>query len=166
MSIKVGDLGASTTTLQPSGFVSINGERLDARAEFGLIPAGTSVVVVSGDHLGLVVRPAGNDSVSDAGKPVCTSYSQRIASESQRVEDERHTQFLEHRRGGTTTSAAVGGLAGIGAAITLWDWVAGQVEQPILAAGGCAAAGFLGGLILFRLVLNQASPGEDVFGKS
>ncbi len=53
----VGAEGVSETALRPVGFVKINGQRLDALAEAGIIEAGTPVVVCDVYDNQVKVRP-------------------------------------------------------------------------------------------------------------
>jgi membrane-bound serine protease (ClpP class) len=53
----VGTVGEAITPLRPSGFVRIDGRRLDASAEGNLIDAGTPIEVVSVRDGQLRVRP-------------------------------------------------------------------------------------------------------------
>jgi membrane-bound ClpP family serine protease len=53
----VGSVGEAITPLRPSGFVRIDGKRLDASAEGDLIDAGTPVEVISTRDSQIRVRP-------------------------------------------------------------------------------------------------------------
>jgi len=52
----VGRAGVALTDLRPIGVVRIDGERIDASAEMGYIPAGQRVTVVSADGIQVKVR--------------------------------------------------------------------------------------------------------------
>jgi membrane protein implicated in regulation of membrane protease activity len=54
----IGDFGRALTPLRPSGSVDFEGHRLDARAEEGLIPAGSLVRAVRVESGILIVRKA------------------------------------------------------------------------------------------------------------
>lgn len=50
--------GEALTPLRPAGTARLDGRRVDVVAESGFIDAGTEVIVVSQDGMGVVVRPA------------------------------------------------------------------------------------------------------------
>lgn len=54
----VGKTGKAETYLRPSGVVRIDGRRVDARAERGMIDKGTSVTVLRAGGTDVVVRPS------------------------------------------------------------------------------------------------------------
>lgn len=153
MAVHVGDRGQAATKLQPQGFVLVNGERHDARAEFGLIEPGAEVVVVAGDHMGLVVRalsPGAAPRLPRHGERVCTSFDERVTEESERAEVERQEWIDEHRRSGTTTGAAVGVAAAAVAVWLLWGFLQGQTDDPWAAAAIVVGGGALWGVAVFR----------------
>jgi hypothetical protein len=152
MSIRVGDTGSAISSLKPNGYVCIRGERFDARSEVGVISAESSVVVIGGDHMGLVVRAASADSTAISGEIVCTSFNERIAAEADRVAAERRHQLLIHRRTGSSICLTVGAIAGAVGASARWEWLSGNVDAPLLVAGACSAADLLVGLIAFWLL--------------
>lgn len=55
----IGERGVTNGELSPNGIVIVGKRTFAARSETGRIPGGEKVVVVDGDELGLVVRPAG-----------------------------------------------------------------------------------------------------------
>ena len=55
-SVQVGDLGIALTSLRPSGFISIQGERLDAISEDGFIEKSNPVEVVKVQGSKIIVR--------------------------------------------------------------------------------------------------------------
>jgi hypothetical protein len=164
MAIYVGDRGTATSPLQPQGVVLVNGERLDARAEFGLIEPGCEVVVVTGDHMGLVVRklePGSTPQLPDHGKKLCTSFDERITEESERQEAERQAWLEEHHRTGTILSTAVGTAAAVGAIAVLWGARTEQTDSPWAAALLLVVGGAVVGGAFFRAldeVLGQIDP--------
>jgi membrane-bound ClpP family serine protease len=56
MAFQLGQKGVAVGDLKPMGECSFEGKRVDARAESGIIPAGTPVVVVSADGRMATVR--------------------------------------------------------------------------------------------------------------
>ncbi|HVK19707.1 MAG TPA: NfeD family protein [Fimbriiglobus sp.] len=153
MAVHVGDHGKAMTPLQPQGFVLVHGERYDARAEFGPIEPGAEVVVVAGDHMGLVVRalpPGTEPRLPRHGERVRTSYDERVTEESEREEAERQTWIDEHRRSGMTTGAVVGSAAAAVAVWLLWGFIQGQTDDPWAAAAITVGAGALWGVAMFR----------------
>ncbi|MCB1236941.1 MAG: hypothetical protein KDM91_17870 [Verrucomicrobiae bacterium] len=55
---RIGQVGEALTDLRPSGRVRIEGERVDAVAESGVIEKGAAVRVVGTDMSGVIVREA------------------------------------------------------------------------------------------------------------
>jgi hypothetical protein len=153
MAVHVGDRGKAITPLRPQGFVLVNGERHDARAEFGPVEPGTEVVVVTGDHMGLVVRtlPAGTEpQLPRLGERVCTSFDERVTEESEREEVERQNWIDKHRRSGTATATAVGVAAAAVAVWLLWGFLQAQTDDPRVAAAIIIGGGALWGVAVFR----------------
>lgn len=56
----IGKQGQAATTLRPSGEVTVDGKRYDARAEFGMIESGRAVKVVRAGGTDVVVRELDN----------------------------------------------------------------------------------------------------------
>jgi hypothetical protein len=153
MAVHVGDRGKAATHLRPQGFVLVNGERHDARAESGPIEPGAEVVVVAGDHMGLVVRglpPGAEPRLPRHGERVCTSFDERVTEEGEREEAERRNWIDEHRRSGTSTGAAVGAAAAAVAVWLLWGFLQGQTDDPWAAAAIIVGGGALWGVAVFR----------------
>lgn len=55
-SVQIGDLGIALTSLRPSGFISIQGERLDAISEDGFVEKSNPVEVVKVQGSKIIVR--------------------------------------------------------------------------------------------------------------
>jgi membrane-bound serine protease (ClpP class) len=62
----VGKEAQTTSMLRPSGTIRIDGRRVDAVTEGGLIPPGTKVKVLRGEDMALVVRPLEGDPLREA----------------------------------------------------------------------------------------------------
>jgi hypothetical protein len=164
MAVHVGDQGTSASPLQPQGVVLINGERLDARAEFGLIETGCEVVVVTGDHMGLIVRklePGTSPQFPNHGQKLCTSFDERVAEESERTEAERCAWLDGHRRNGTLMGGTGGAAASAIASWQLRDTLAELGDSPWAIAALVVAAGAILGIVYFRFIdeaLGQVDP--------
>jgi hypothetical protein len=161
MPLHIGDRGKAETSLQPQGFVWVEGERYDARAEASPVDAGTEVVVVGGNHMGLVVRPlerGRSPELPDCGKPVCVSFDEHTSRDDERREEERQRWLTEHRRVGTIAAAIVGGVAAAAAVWLAWGFLGQQVDQPAVLALGLIAGGAVYGVGLFRLL-------DELFGE-
>ena len=153
MALSVGDRGTAVTPLHPNGFVWIDGARHDARAEHGTIAADADVVVVGGDHLGLIVRKleAGRSlRLPDHGKPVCTSFHDRLATEDEKREAERREWLAAHRQVGTTAAVVAGVIAAATAAWASWGLLAQWAGDPWMGATVVVLAGGLFGVAAFR----------------
>ena len=161
MALSVGDRGTAVTPLHPNGFVWIDGAKHDARAEHGTIPADADVVVVGGDHLGLIVRTAERGRslpLPDHGKPVCTSFDARLATEEEKREAERREWLAAHRRTGTTAAVVAGVVASATAAWALWGLLGQWGGDPWAVATLVVLAGGLFGVAAFRGL-------DEVFGQ-
>lgn len=55
--LPTGTTGVATTDLRPWGYVEVDGQRLEARAQHGAISAGCRVEVIGRDGRGVIVRP-------------------------------------------------------------------------------------------------------------
>lgn len=165
MGIHVGDLGTAATELRPQGFVTVGGERMDARSAHGVIRAGTVVAVVAGDHLGLVVREVAGDrlpELPDHGRPVLASFADRVDAEAERAEAGRREWLVRHRRLGHRVTAAVGAAAAAAACAWVWDLLPAWRDEPLLTAAALTVAGGLLGVLAFRLLddaVGEAEPG-------
>jgi hypothetical protein len=153
MTVRIGDCGKATSRLQPHGFIEIGGERYDARSEFGPIDPGTEVVVVAGDHLGLVVRraePGAPPVLPEHGQPVCTSFGERVSAEAGRAEADRQAWLDDHRRFGMTTAALAGAVVAAVAVWLLWGYVGERAGDPWAVAAAVVLAGAAAGVGAFR----------------
>jgi hypothetical protein len=156
MAVHVGDRGVAESPLYLTGAVRINGVRLGARSDRGPVEAGTAVVVVGDDPLGLVVRPvvAGSETeqLPDHGRQVFTSPQERAAAAEERLEAEVQRNWAVHRRRGIVFAAVAGALA---AGLALW-FLWGRIDRPSLSpeafAAAVVAAGALWGALVFRVV--------------
>jgi membrane-bound serine protease (ClpP class) len=61
LSVLVGQQGVAETPLRPGGAVRVGGQRIMARAERGMIDAGTSVKIIKAHGHDVVVRPLENE---------------------------------------------------------------------------------------------------------
>lgn len=152
MALHVGDRGIAMTALRPQGLVRISGDKHDARSEHGYIEAESEVVVVNGDHLGLVVRrvePGESVALPDHGREVYGSFGERVAAEGEREEAERIRWESARRRYGFIAGGLLGFVAAsIGVAL-LWEWIR-EGSAPWAIAVGVIAGGAAWGVCLFR----------------
>lgn len=105
MPVTIGASGRAVTPLRPTGFVEVNGTRLEAKlvpSRTPTVEAGGAVVIVGSEAFGLLVRPACDVAHAGAipgyGEPAPTPAEQcdlRHADEQQVWEDEQE----ETRRG-------------------------------------------------------------------
>jgi hypothetical protein len=56
--VHIGEMGRTVTAMRPQGKVNIGGRIHDARSDAFWIDSGVHIVVVNGDHLGVIVRRA------------------------------------------------------------------------------------------------------------
>lgn len=133
--VHVGDRGKAATALHPQGHVLIHGVRFDARAEFGGIASDAEVVVVTGDHLGLLVREfhAGEKvKLKDHGKRLLISFAERARPEPVVDEATLRKRRAERRPYGLAVGAPLGLLfAGLSLAVT-WYRLVEAFEPPLL----------------------------------
>jgi hypothetical protein len=126
MKIHIGDTGVTETSLHPQGAVQLYGRRWPARAEQGSVPAGTDVVVVGGDNMGLVVRvveaarPA--NGLPGYGRPVRSAAVDRLAETAGPEADEAAAR-ADRRRRFLRAAAAVGAAAALAVLMRIWDHV-------------------------------------------
>jgi hypothetical protein len=169
MTVHVGDLGTAETPLSPQGFVQVNGERYDARAEHGAVAPAAAVVVVGGDHMGLLVRlAAGADSPPDPdqGRPIVTSFTDRVAETDAREQSERKRRLAEHRRAGMATGAVAGALAGAMASLLLWDFIEERTGAPVAVLVAGILGGGVYGAAVFRLLDDLLSEIDESFRRA
>jgi hypothetical protein len=149
MGVRIGDRGVADTDLRPSGFVTVGGERRDARTAHATIPAGTPVTVVGGDAGGLVVQPAAGLAESPLhGTPVLASFGERVDAEVARTQAAQAEWLGRHRQTGFRVSVAAGALSA--AAASAWRWDDLPTDTPLAVAVSLVAAGGLLGWVAFR----------------
>ncbi|HKB02509.1 MAG TPA: hypothetical protein VKD90_09830 [Gemmataceae bacterium] len=143
MAVRVGDTGVAESSLHPQGVIRLDGRRYPARAEFGTVAPTVPVVVVSGDHLGLVVRPTEPDTQPAAlpgfGQPVHVSFLDRLAEE-ERDEARAKAAESDRRWRGAVISAAAGIVAALAVLWWVWDHVR-PADDPVWQPTGIALLG-------------------------
>jgi hypothetical protein len=158
MSIRIGDAGVALSSLHPQGMVQVGGRRFHARAEHGSLSPESSVVVVGGDHLGLIVREAGPDGPANGlpgyGTRVYSSFIERLADREVRDEGERERLREDRRKRGSLWFAALGAVCAAAVLFLVWDHVTEEPGPTWQMAVMVAAAGALLGAGLF-LSLHQ-----------
>lgn len=178
--IRVGDVGRALSPMSPSGAVEVQGQRVDARSELGVIEAGCPVVVLRGDPTGYVVRKLEPGQqppqLPNHGEPIERAEFQRthaqVAEADRREQAEARRRMLRALRYGSLAAAGLGavvGLASAGAGL-LFGWF-GRAEPMAVALllGGSLLVGAVTSVLLFFLtglvgsVIGFASEGEAAF---
>jgi hypothetical protein len=158
MAIRIGDAGVALSSLHPQGMVQVGGRRFHARAEHGFLAPEANIVVVGGDHLGLVVREVGPDGPSNGlpgyGTRVYSSFIERLADRDVRDEGEREQMREDRRKRGTMWFGALGAVAAAAVLFLVWDHVTEEPGPTWQMAVIVAATGALLGAGLF-LALHQ-----------
>jgi hypothetical protein len=151
MAVRIGDAGVALSSLHPQGMVRVDGKRYHARAEHGTIAPDGAVVVIGGDHLGLIVRDAGAVEVprglNGFGERVYSSFLERLADREVRDEGERERMRAERRKTGAYWFAAIGAVAAAAVLWIVWNHVTDepgptwQMAVIVAAAGAAFGAG-------------------------
>jgi hypothetical protein len=153
MAIRVGDQGVAESELHPQGVIRLDGRRYPARAQYGTVPPEVPVLVVAGDHLGLVVRPVEPDAQPAAlpgfGRPVHASFLDRLAEEEKRDEDQKTAEDATRRSRGASLFAAVGAALAALVLAVVWRHVGDADDSPWAAVGVALAAGAVWGAGVF-----------------
>ncbi len=132
--IRIGDRGRTEAGgLHPHGFVSVNGQRHEARAEFGAAESGDEIVVVGGGNLGLLVRkvsPGEKVSLKNQGEQVFASFLEKMVTETGAVEESRHEENQRRLAFAVKAGAAAGFFcAALGLGFT-WEYVRAECPPP------------------------------------
>lgn len=156
MAVRIGDAGVALSSLHPQGMVRVDGKRYHARAEHGTVSADGAVVVIGGDHLGLIVRDAGAidapRGLKGYGERVYSSFLERLADREVHDEGERELMRAERRKTGAAWFAALGAVAAASVLWIVWNHVTDepgptwQMAVIIAAAGAACGAGLFMGL--------------------
>jgi hypothetical protein len=159
MAVRVGDTGVAESSLHPQGVIRLDGRRYPARAEHGSLPLAAPVVVVAGDHLGLVVRAVEPDSppagLPRFGQAVQVSFLDRLAEEGERDEARAKAADSNRRWLGTVVSAAAGIVAALAVLWWVWDHVR-PADDPVWQPTGIALLGGAAWGAAVFLLLNDA----------
>ena len=156
MGIRIGDAGVALSSMHPQGMVRVNGQRHHARAEHGTIAAEAPVLIVGGDHLGLIVREAASAGppagLPRFGAPVSSSFLERLAAREVHDEGEREALRANRRRLGLIWGSILGAVAAAAVLWIVWD---SATEEPgptwqaaviVTLAGAACGAGVFAGL--------------------
>ena len=149
MATHVGDRGTAETDMHPQGFVRVGGERLHARSDRGAIAAGAEIVVVSGDNVGLVVRPVEpgqTPRLPNHGRRVHSSFGERVTEQGKQEDAQKLRWRAARRRYGLIAGAALGAIAAGVSLYFLWDFVTSQATDPQGTAAGVVVAGAVWGV--------------------
>jgi hypothetical protein len=153
MAIRIGDAGIAMSSLHPQGLVQVGGQRYHARAEHGSLTAEAPIVVVGGDHMGLIVREAGPEGPANGlpgyGNRVYSSFIERLADREVRDEGDREQMREDRRKRGSLWFAALGAAAAASVLFLVWDHVTEEAGPTWQMTVIVAAAGALLGAGLF-----------------
>src|SRR5262245_15104728 len=149
MSVRIGDAGVALSSLHPQGMVRVDGKRYHARAEHGTVAADGQVVVVGGDHLGLIVCDAtavgAPRGLKGYGERVYSSFLERLADREVRDEGERERMRAERRKTGAYWFAAIGAVAAAAVLWIVWNHVTDEPgptwQMAVIVASAGAACG-------------------------
>ncbi len=154
--IRIGDTGRTLTAMTPQGKIAVGGSVVDARSESFWIDPHVRVVVVRGDHLGVVVQRLEMESEppADLGKltpQACWQQAPPAPTPNSRAEPvaEYRPRFWSGLRESTSLGALYGLLSvylGFGAA-EMKTW-----PDAWLWAGGAGLCGALWGGLLFLII--------------
>jgi hypothetical protein len=158
MAIRVGDVGRALSPMSPCGAVEVNGERVDGRSDAGAVEAGSSVIVVSGDPLGYVVRQV------EVGQPpprlpghgelIVKPEHRRTAVEATATDPQERQRSLRMLRYGSTAAGSLGAVVGLASGLVGWlaGWAGGPEPSDLITLlGGSLGVGVASALALFVL---------------
>src|SRR5262245_7847894 len=158
MAIRIGDAGVALSSLHPQGMVEVEGRRYHARAEHGSLVVDARIIVVGGDHLGLIVREAAPDGAPNGlpgyGSRVYSSFMERLADRDVRDEGEREQMREVRRKRGSMWFAVLGAVSAVAVLFLVWDHVTDDPGPTWQMAVIVAATGAILGAGLF-LALHQ-----------
>ena len=167
MTIRVGDHGLALSAMCPSGFVEIDGKRIDARSADDFIEAGSSVVVVRGDPTGYVVRKLTpgqpHPHLPDHGRMIRKADFQQNRDETAMASlQERETTRERLRQGlrkGLVSWGIGGGIVGlaIGGVVRCFGVGGDSNAATFYLLGGSCIAGAMTGMVLLALCLCLAA---------
>jgi hypothetical protein len=153
VAIRIGDAGVALSSLHPQGLVQVNGRRYHARAEHGTVALDGAVLIVGGDHLGLLVcdaaaagPPAG---LKGYGERVYSSFLERLADKEVRDDGEREVLRAARRQRGLVWAATLGAVAAVAVLWLVWDYVTDESGPTWQAALTVVVAGAASGAAVF-----------------
>jgi len=153
MAVRIGDAGVALSSLHPQGMVRVDGRRYHARAEHGTVAPDGAVLVVGGDHLGLIVCDAAAAGpprgLKGYGDRVYSSFLERLADRDVHDEGERERMRTDRRKTGAAWFAAIGAVAAAAVLWIVWNHVTDEPGPTWQMAVIVAAAGALFGAGLF-----------------
>lgn len=133
MPLHVGDRGRTVTDLRPHGYVQVNERQYDARAELEMISSDCDVIILGGDHFGLVVRQIEPGQpfppLPNAGAEIKSSYSERITREADKADAERERRLDARRVYVRQRGALFGSVAGVITIALEWGLITAHFQD-------------------------------------
>jgi hypothetical protein len=170
--VYIGEMGRTLTAMRPQGKVNIGGRIHDARSDAFWIDSGVGIVVVNGDHLGVIVRRAEAECASEGADwadwanwgPLTPLASWQLPIEKRASGTSKPANDWPRFVAGLRESACLGALYGLVcvafgfAEAELGEWLALRA----VAAGICGA--FWGSLlfIIVRTLLRDLGEFEEL----
>jgi hypothetical protein len=162
--LQIGDTGDTITAMTPQGKVNVGGRIYDARSDGCWIDANVRIVVVDGDHLGIVVRPIDADHMLrqvDQGQvtsQACWQKRTQLRADSTARRDFHWQRFWSGMRESTSLGAVYGlicvafgfGEPEIGGWLGPWLW----------AVSSCLCGAIWGGLLFLVIHTLMRNIGE------
>jgi hypothetical protein len=155
--VRIGDPGRTVTAMTPQGKIAVGGSVFDARSDSFWIDPNVPIVVVRGDHLGLVVRrleDEGERPKANIGEPTpqaCWQESPPLEAVSGKGQAD--AAFRARFSSGLRESVSLGALYGL---LSVYlGFAAAEMEGwlgPWIWAGGAGLCGALWGGLLFLII--------------
>lgn len=153
MALRIGDAGVALSSMHPQGMVRVDGQRYHARADHGVVAPEAAVVVVGGDHLGLIVREATMvgppNGLPGFGDRVYSSFLERLSDREVRDSGEREVLRAERRQRGLAWFAILGALIATAILWFVWDSVTEESGPTWQAAVAVSLGGAVWGAAVF-----------------
>ena len=159
MSVHIGDRGCTVTSLRPQGTVRVGDKELPARTENELVGADCEVIIIGGNHHGLIVRKLEPGRpfpiLAKLGEVISMSFSEQVTGEGRRIDAQRQRDNDARRARSRKWGAVLGAISAVGG---IWYcWSEGMLNsldlsQWILLFGLCMLPGVLWGTVVSWLI--------------